>query len=94
MHDFRVTVTQFFLRTREKELLSVFRFLSNADYANRKRESLSFTFKGITMTQNQFNALCNEHGIAPSIALENEELIEALRERNDEQVIRIITEEF
>jgi hypothetical protein len=46
------------------------------------------------MTQNQFNALCNEHGIAPSIALENEELIEALRERNDEQVIRIITEEF
>lgn len=46
------------------------------------------------MTQNQFNALCNEHGIAPSIALENDELIETLRERNDEQVIRIITEEF
>ena len=46
------------------------------------------------MTQNQFNTLCNEHGIAPSIALENEELIEALRERNDERVIQIITEEF
>ena len=30
------------------------------------------------MTQNQFNALCNEHGIAPSIALENDELIEEL----------------
>ena len=46
------------------------------------------------MTQNQFNTLCNEHGIAPSIALENEELIEALRERDDERVIQIITEEF
>jgi len=46
------------------------------------------------MTQNQFNTLCNEHGIAPSIALENEELIEALRERNDERVIQIIKEEF
>jgi hypothetical protein len=46
------------------------------------------------MTQNQFNALCNEHDIAPSIALENEELIEALRERDDERVIQIITEEF
>jgi len=46
------------------------------------------------MTQNQFNTLCNEHGIAPSIALEHEELIEALRERNDERVIQIITEEF
>jgi hypothetical protein len=46
------------------------------------------------MTQNQFNTLCNEHGIAPSIALENEELIEALRERDDERVIQIITKEF
>lgn len=46
------------------------------------------------MTQNQFNALCNEHGIAPNIALENEDLIEALRERNDERVIEIITQEF
>jgi len=46
------------------------------------------------MTQNQFNTLCNEHGIAPSIALENENLIEALRERDDERVIQIITEEF
>lgn len=72
----------------------MFRFLSNPNYAKRKRESLSFTFKGIIMTQNQFNALCNEHGIAPSIALENEELIEALRERNDEQVIEILTNNF
>jgi hypothetical protein len=46
------------------------------------------------MTQNQFNALCNEHGIAPSIALENEELVEALQERNDEQVIEILTNNF
>ena len=46
------------------------------------------------MTQNQSNALCNEHGIAPSIALENDELIEALRERNDEQVVEILTNNF
>ena len=46
------------------------------------------------MTQNQFNALCTEHCIDPSLALENENLIEALRERDDERVIEIITPEF
>ena len=46
------------------------------------------------MTQNQFNALCTEHCIAPSLALENENLIEALRERDDERVIEIIKQEF
>jgi hypothetical protein len=46
------------------------------------------------MTQNQFNQLCAEHTIDPSIALENEALCEALQERNDPEVIRIINEEF
>ena len=46
------------------------------------------------MTQNQFNTLCTEHCIDPSLALENENLIEALRERDDERVIEIITQEF
>lgn len=50
--------------------------------------------KGYSMTQNQFDALCNEHGIHPSIALENEELREALKNRNDDQVIEILTNEF
>jgi hypothetical protein len=46
------------------------------------------------MTQNQFAALCNEYGIHPSIALENEELREALKARNDKKVIEILTNEF
>ena len=46
------------------------------------------------MTQNQFNALCTEHTIEPSLALENPELVEALRNRDDERVIQIIKEEF
>ena len=83
MHDFRVTVTHFFLATQEKEPLALFRFLSNL-----------FNPTEITMTQNQFNALCNEHCIDPSLALENENLIEALRERDDDRVIEIITQEF
>jgi hypothetical protein len=46
------------------------------------------------MTQNQFNALCNEHNIHPSIALENDELRQALQDRNDQQVIEILTNDF
>lgn len=46
------------------------------------------------MTQNQFNALCNEHCIYPSIALENEELIEALQNKDDAKVVDILTNEF
>ena len=46
------------------------------------------------MTQNQFNALCNEHSIHPSIALENEELIEALQNKDDAKVVDILTNEF
>jgi len=47
-----------------------------------------------TMTQNQFDALCSEHNIHPSIALENDELRQALKDRNDQQVIEILTNEF
>lgn len=46
------------------------------------------------MTQNQFNALCNEHCIHPSIALENEELIEALQNKDDAKVVEILTNQF
>ena len=46
------------------------------------------------MTANQFAALCLEHSVEPSIALENDELVKALRERDDERVIEIITNEF
>ena len=46
------------------------------------------------MTQNQFNALCNEYSIHPSIALENDELVEALQNRDDDKVVDIITNQF
>ena len=46
------------------------------------------------MTTNQFAALCLEHDIEPSIALENDELVQALRERDDERVVEIIANEF
>jgi hypothetical protein len=46
------------------------------------------------MTQNQFLTLCNEHHILPDIALENDDLVQALRERDDDKVQRIIANEF
>ena len=46
------------------------------------------------MTVNQFSILCHEYGIHPDIALENEELCEALKARNDKKVIEILTNEF
>jgi hypothetical protein len=52
------------------------------------------TIESQTMTQNQFDALCSEHNIHPSIALENDDLRQALKDRNDQQVIEILTNEF
>jgi len=46
------------------------------------------------MTQSQFTLECVERTIDPQIALENEELCDALRDRNDAEVIRILNEEF
>jgi hypothetical protein len=46
------------------------------------------------MTQNDFLTLCNEHHISPDIALENDDLVQALRERDDEKVQHIIANEF
>jgi hypothetical protein len=46
------------------------------------------------MTQNQFNEACASRTIDPQIALENDDLCEALRERDDEAVIRILNEQF
>ncbi len=39
------------------------------------------------MTALEFLALCVEHNIEPAIALENDAIIEALKAKNDEQVI-------
>jgi hypothetical protein len=47
-----------------------------------------------TMTQNQFVALCEQHLVDPAIALENENVVKALNDRNDQEVERLLTEEF
>ena len=46
------------------------------------------------MTQSNFIALCNEYYIDPSLALENDDLVEALQNRDDVEVQRILLEEF
>lgn len=46
------------------------------------------------MTSNEFVALCNEHTIYPSIALENDLIREALINRDDKLVIKLIKEVF
>jgi hypothetical protein len=46
------------------------------------------------MTQSQFLTECNTRLIHPAIALENDELVEALQNRDDDSVIRILDEQF
>ena len=46
------------------------------------------------MTQAQFTQECAKRTIDPSIALENDELCDALRERDDAAVVRILDEQF
>jgi hypothetical protein len=46
------------------------------------------------MTQNEFFILCSEHNLPPEIALENENLVQALRDRDSEKVKQILNTEF
>lgn len=46
------------------------------------------------MTQSHFYALCAEYYIEPSIALENDDVILALKNQDDAEVERILTDEF
>ena len=46
------------------------------------------------MTKTEFTIACNEYLIDPFVALENEELAQALRDKDDSEVLRILTEEF
>ena len=46
------------------------------------------------MTRTEFQMLCGEYLIDPSIALENENICEALRQRDAEQVKHILETEF
>jgi hypothetical protein len=46
------------------------------------------------MTQTDFLTLCLQHNLIPELALENDELVQALRDRDDAEVNRIIEQEF
>ena len=46
------------------------------------------------MNVTEFTVLCEKYAIAPEVAIENEDLREALKARNDTEVERILKEEF
>ena len=46
------------------------------------------------MTQTRFNTLCQEYFVEPMIALENDKLVDALRNKDDAEVERILSDEF
>lgn len=46
------------------------------------------------MTKFEFVTLCNENLIYPSIALENQNIVQALKNKNDKLVRKLILEEF
>ena len=46
------------------------------------------------MTANEFNALCQELLIDPALALEDEEIVEALKEKDKEKVKTLLRENF
>ena len=61
-------------------------------WPSRKRDTHT---KGETiMTASQFNAECLNRAIAPSTALENEAIIEALKSRDDAKVVALLDSEF
>lgn len=46
------------------------------------------------MTRTEFMIICGEYMIEPSIALENENIRQALQDRDDEQVKTILENDF
>ena len=46
------------------------------------------------MKRTEFIILCNLHGVAPEIALENENMQQALADKNDEKICLIFCTEF
>ena len=46
------------------------------------------------MTKNQFDALCAQYGVAPDIALDNPNIVAALRARDSAEVERVLANEF
>ncbi len=46
------------------------------------------------MRRMSFMMLCSHAGINPDIALENEEIVKALKKRQDRKVIKLLTTQF
>lgn len=46
------------------------------------------------MRQSEFISLCNEHNVTPAQALRNDDIVKALRERDDDRVRDIIQNEL
>ena len=46
------------------------------------------------MTKTEFMIICGEYMVEPSLALENENIRQALQERDNEQVKTILENEF
>lgn len=46
------------------------------------------------MTADEFLALCEEQTVAPEVALENERIREALKQRDDDAVKMLLVTEF
>lgn len=46
------------------------------------------------MTQSQFAALCTERTIDPSLALENDDVIQAIKSGNIELLIQVLNTQF
>ena len=46
------------------------------------------------MTKSQFIALCNERTIEPSIALENDQVVQAIKSGNIDLLITVLNNQF
>lgn len=46
------------------------------------------------MTKTEFMTLCQERTIDPSLALENDAIIEALQAKDDDKVVELLDNEF
>ena len=46
------------------------------------------------MTQNEFIAKCEQLSVAPELALENDEIVEALKNRDDQLVVELLNTQF
>jgi hypothetical protein len=74
-------------------MVTIFQYIgTNAGYMSVP--STIHATKGITMTETDFMLLCVEHNIAPQCALEDENLVQALKDKDWERVRYIMLHEM